>query len=243
MPNFQASLFDTLQGAISVTLNTECTVLTIVDTSNYDLSDESGHELANFDTYRQLEIKRPNGATFDYDAEGNLDGAWSAPTTANHTIVHTMVEDEADGVYEATLFVAPTYDDTATYTHTASSPKAVYFEGQLYRTIATTTANLPTDTNYWEEIEREDLSAKYRYVATFALTCRKLKQCYEKLVHEANCVIKDNLCDDEILCKNKPFLDAIKLRINLDGISFAAKNQQWEEVKSITNSANKICSC
>ena len=243
MPNFQASLYNTGNAAIDVSLDTECSVLTIVDNSNYATSDEEGHLLANFDTFRQLEIKRPNGVTFNYDAEGNLDGAWNAPSGGTTTVTHTMVDDETDGVYYVNLYVVPTYDNGATYTHTTASPKAVYYQGKLYRTITTTVGNLPTDTTYWEEIEREDLSAKYLYTAIFALTCRNLKRCYERLVHEANCVIKDDLCDDELLCRNKSFLDAAKLRINLDGIAFAAKNQQWEEVTSITNAANKICSC
>lgn len=243
MPNFQSSLFDTVTQNMSITLDQACEILTIVDKSNYALSDEGGHELADFNTFRQLEIEYPNGSTFDYDAEGNLDGAWNAPNGGGDTIAHTLPESAQDGVYNVTLMVVPDYDVAETYTHTAANPKAVYYLGKLYRTIATTTGDVPTNISFWEEIGREDLSSKYSTTQTFALTCRKLTQCYERLVHEANCVILDSMCDDDLLCKNKAFLDASKLRLLIDGISFAAKNRKWDEVESISNAANQICNC
>lgn len=244
MANFQATLFDAVADKMAITLDQECNVLTIIDKSDYLTATDSGHELMGyFDTFRQLEIKRPNGTSFNYDAEGNMDGQWDAPFNGTTTITHNMEEDSADGVYEVTLYVAPTYQAGSTYTHSTANPKSVYYLGQLYKTIATTTGNLPTDEDYWVECTREDLSSKYRTTETFALTCRKLTRCYERLVHEANCIIRDEHCDDDLLCTNKEFLGAMKLRLAIDGISYAAKNRKWNEVKSISNLANKICSC
>jgi len=243
MPNFQASLFDTVTDNMSITLDVECNILTMVDKSNYSLSDEDGSELADFNTYRQLQILHPSGLTYNYDAEGLLDGAWDAPNGGTDTLAHTLDESAQDGVYRVTLFVVPDYDVAVAYTHTAASPKAVYYLGKLYRTIASTTGDIPTNTSYWEEITREDLSSKYQTTQTFALTCRKLKQCYERLVHEANCVIRDSMCDDDLLCRNKDFLDAMKLRMNLDGITYAARANKWGEVETIANAANQICNC
>ena len=244
MPNFQASLFDTVTNNMAITLGTECDILTITDKSNYIASTENTHELVDFNEYRQLEIKHPNGTTYNYDAHDNLDGSWNAPNGGNHAIAHTLAEAAGDGVYNVTLFAAPTWKTGETYTHSNSSPECVYYLGKLYRSLASGASKEPdTETAYWEEITREDLSAKYRTTETFALTCRKLTRCYERLVHEANCVIVDDLCNDNMLCSNRKFLEATKLRMLIDGISYAAKNSDWKRVEIIANAANKICSC
>lgn len=243
MPNFQASLFDTVTEDISVSLNQDCTILTIVDKSNYSTSDEDGFELADFDTWRQLEITYPNGSTYDFDSTGTLSGAgvWDAPNGGTDTLAHTIPVANTDGVYCSTLFVVPDYDNAVAYTHTASNPKAVYYLDKLYRTIASSTGNLPTDTAYWEEITREDLSSKFKTKVYFALTCRSITACYETLVHEANCVIVDDLCDN--LCTNSKFLDATKVRMLLDGVSYAARNGEWERAQRLTDTAKTICNC
>jgi hypothetical protein len=243
MPNFQASLYDTVTQDISITLDQSCEILTIVDKSNYSASDEDGFELADFSTWRQLEITFPNGSTYDFDSTGTISGAgvWNAPNGGSDTINYSLVEANGDGVYCATLFVVPDYDNAVAYTHTASSPKAVYYLGKLYRTVASTTGNLPTDTAYWEEIQREDLSSKFKTTAKFALTCRSLTACYEGLVHEANCVIAEDLCND--LCTNDKLLDGVKVRMLLDGISYSARNSEWDRAQVLTDAAKSICNC
>ena len=255
MPVFQASLTDPSSGASAITIDADCGTVTVTDSSNYALSDESGYEQEDFTTFRQLVFTFPNGETYGFDAQGNLDSPWTPPwdgaalnpMTAALALPATAV----DGAYCVTLYVVPNYNNATDYTHTTASPSAVFYADAvtstelLYATIANppTAGILPTDTDYWEVIEKEDLSAKFKVTECFALTCRELFQCYEKLVHEANCVVTEDLCDDDELCKNKTFLAAMKLRMLLDGISYAAQENDWEAVQILTNAAKKTCSC
>lgn len=243
MSDFQASLFDTVTQDMSITLDQSCETLTIVDKSNYSTSTEDGHLLADFSTFRQLKIQSPSGTSFWYDAEGNLDGSWDAPNGGTDTIAHALQTTDDDGVYIVTLYVVPDYDNTVEYSYTNTNPKFVYYLNKLYRNKAITQGNLPTDTTYWEEVTVEDLSAKYYNTQTFALTCRNLFTCYEDLVHKANCIIVDDICNDNQLCSNKDFLEATKLRMLLDGIAYSANRSDWEGAIIKVNAAKKICNC
>ena len=247
--NFQASLINPVTGESGVVLNEDCTTITITDHSNYVLSDEDGFEQTDFTVFRQLIITYPNGDTYGFDAQGGLQSPWVVPNvTPAATAALTLPVEANDGAYCATLYTVPTYDNAVDYPHTSTSPTSVWYVdggvGNLYSTIADPpAATLPSDTDYWKIITIEDLSAKFKVTQCWALTCRELFQCYEKLVHEANCVITEDLCDDDGLCTNKTFLAAVKLRMLLDGISYAAQESDWEAVQVLTNAAKKICSC
>ena len=247
MSVFQASLYDTSTQKISVTLDTECSIVTIEDKSNYSASTEVGHILADHfgaQSYRKIILKSPNGTEYSWDGRSSLyndgDVVWSAPNSGQHTVTKTLTEDDGDGVFTATLISIPAFNDTVEYVYASGNEKHVFYLGKVYRNKQTVTGQI-TDTTKWEVVSDEDLSAKYKAEAKFTLTCRKLHKCYEELVHKANCVIVDDACNDNNLCENKDFLNATKLRLVLDGIAYASQASDFSKAEILTNAANKIC--
>ena len=245
MPNFQATLIDSSTNTIDVSIDTDCSILTFEDNSNYTTSDEDGHENADFADYRQLEISSPDGSTYDYDAQGNLDAAWDQGTSRNNTLNRTLASSDLDGVYVLTLFSVPTYKSSVSYTHTTASPKSVYYNNKIWQTIQTTpSSNTPeSGSEYWKEITRKDLSSKYKATATFSLTCRELNQCLERLTLEAGCTVSGDSCDDDLLCGNTSFLNQVKLKTLIDGIGYASDAGDFTEATNLVNAAKSICNC
>jgi hypothetical protein len=245
MPDFQASLLDGT-GAIDVSLDTECSILTMEDNSNYTTSDENGHLLADFSDYRQMIITSPDGTTYGFDARGNLDEAWSSGDSGSNSKTRTLAASDTDGTYVITLYTVPTWqDDIFVYQHTTSNPKAVFYQGKLYRTLQNVPGGTFPSSNptFWEEITNEDLSSKYCTTATFALTCRGLLGCLERLTKEAVCACEADMCDDDLLCNNSAFLDAVKLKTILDGIDYASSQSNYCEASNLVNLAKSICNC
>lgn len=247
MPDFQASLIDPATSAIDVSLDTECSILTIEDNSNYVASTEDGHLLANFTDYRQMIITSPDGTTYGYDALAGLDEVWTpaSPLLAN-VKTRNLAATDTDGVYEITLYTVPSWEDAAyTYIHTTANPKAVFYNGKLWRTLQSVPGgNIPaTGSLFWEEITNEDLSSKYCTKATFALTCRSLLSCLERLTKEAVCACEADMCDDDLLCNNHAFLSAVKLKTILDGVDYASSQSNYCEATNLINLAKSICNC
>ena len=247
MPDFQATLIDSGTSQIDVSLDTECGMLTVEDNSNYSLSDEDGHLLADFTDYRQLVIKSPDGTTYGYDVQGGLDEVWTSPSPLlQNTKTRTLSSTDDDGVYVITLYTVPTYDDPIfTYIHTVSNPKCVFYNGKLWRTTADTPAGNPpvSGSAFWEEIDREDLTSKYVATATFSLTCRNLNACLERLIVEAVCACQAEVCDDDLLCTNHAFLESLKLKTLLDGVGYASEQSDFCEAENLINAAKSICNC
>jgi hypothetical protein len=246
MPNFLATLNNPTTGSADVTLDTNCSIVTVVDHSDYAASTEAGHLLADFTVFRQMKFTFPDGGHVIFDAQA-LPATWDAPSpSGTPSIALTLPAEAQDGVYTVELSVVPTHTSAVQYSYTVSNPSMVWSptEGKLYKAIQVVPALVPiTDTSYWEEITIEDLSAKYQVSQNFSLVCRKLYQCYEKLVHEANCLVVDDECDDNLLCSNGTFLDAVKLRMLIDGIGYASAQAEWDKATVLTNSAKSICNC
>ena len=157
MSIFLASLYNTSTDSISVTLDTECSIVTIEDKSNYSSSTEDGHILIatpigdhfNTDSYRKIILKSPNGTDYSWDGRSSLyndgDVVWSTANSGNHTVTKTLTEEDGDGVFTATLISIPRYDDSVEYVYTSGNEKHVFYLGKVYRNKETVTGQI-TDT-------------------------------------------------------------------------------------------------
>ena len=227
--------------------DSDCNIVSVTDHSDYAASTEDGHLLANFTVFRQMKFTLPNGDTHLFDAQA-IPPTWDAPSpSGTMTVAFTLPAIADDGVYTIDFYVVPTHQTAGVqYGYTISNPSCVWSvaEGKLYKAIQVVPAGTAiTDTSYWVEIDIEDLTTKYHIRQKFALTCRSLYQCYEKLVHEANCIITTDECDDNLLCSNGTFLSAVKLRMLIDGIGYASAQNEFDKVTVLTNSAKSICNC
>lgn len=241
MPDFQVSITDS-NNDLSINIDNSCETLTVVDEGNYVLSDESGHLQADFTDFRQFTITNPAGQDYLFDAEGNGDETVSTASSGNHTINYSIRDGDKDGVYTIKICSIPTYNNAATYEATTDF---VWFNTKLYQSLTgANTGNQPdTSPINWLEVTIAAVSEKYCITEKVTLTCIELLDCYEQLVHDAACVIHEDFCNPDLLCKNKTLLNAVELRLLLDAMNFSSLNKQWDEAQRDANNAKRICNC
>lgn len=244
--NFKASLVDR-DGEISVDINGTCSAITIVDNSNYDLNISPGHLRANFTDYRVITINKPNGTWVMSSVPGasGVDQVIAAPSSGTDSFTYTLLDEDVDGIYEVVLCSYPTWTELAQY---ASAPlTVVYYNGVLYKCIATTAGDQPDiSPDYWEVYEpttEEMLLTRYCTIQRIVVLCINILKCYERLTHEAFCLMDSNFCNDDVLCKNKKFLAAVKMRVLLDAAEISVNKSAWNEVDRQINLMNQICGC
>lgn len=235
MATFAVSILDGTTYDVTISSG----VVTIVDHSNYDTSTESGHLQADFADYKKIYVTDPNGTEYVFSTLGDGDALIMAP--AFETLpISTLYTAGDDGVYTMYLEAVPTWNAEANYLST--SYHHVYYNGKLYQALqASTNKNPVTETTYWEEVDAEDLPAKYRLEYKFAKTC-SLIECLQRAMYLANCAIESLSCQDNLCC-NTDFVNAMKLDTILQNVETLAANSDWDRVTDSINRGNQICSC
>ena len=76
-----------------------------------------------------------------------------------------------------------------------------------------------------------------------AVVCLSLISCLERLTYNAFCEIDNDFCNDDILCQNKIFLNAVKLRVLFDALEISVDKSAWNEVEREFNLMKTICNC
>jgi len=184
-----------------------------------------------------------------FSSLGDGDDTVSSPDSGNNTIVYPFLETDTDGIYEIVICAYPTWDATVTY-DMSPSPEVVYnpTDGKLYKSLSgTNTGNQPdTSPLYWELYEptqEESLLTRYCASMKIAVVCLSLISCLERLTYNAFCEIDNDFCNDDILCQNKIFLNAVKLRVLFDALEISVNKSAWNEVEREFNLMKTICNC
>lgn len=240
---YQTTFDDPLNSNIpDVVVDSVCENIVSEDHSDYAGNGESGHALADFTDYRKVTITRPDASTYVFSSLGDGDELINAAQGGNNEFSYTFLTTDADGVWAVKLCSVPTYNAGATY---QKDDDIVYYSGIFYESLVdANTGNQPdTSPTKWGVILESALSDKYCVTYKIGVNCIALLKCYEDLNYEANCEIQTNFCDSEVLAKNKKFLDAMTLRLLLDGADFAVARSQFEEAENIYNLAKTICNC
>lgn len=247
--NYQTLLYDSTYDTYSVDVSDTCTTLTIEDNSLYANNNQPGHDITDFSDYRRIVITRPNGTQYIMSSISatDVDEIIAAPSSGNNTINYSFIDDtDEDGLYDIRICSFPTWRDTANYTLIAS-PVIVYHDGTLYQLKQTGTGQQPDlSPTYWEEYTLDssvEFTTNYCYIAKIAVLCFNMLKCYETLVHDAFCVMDTNFCNDDVLCKNKKFLNAMKMRVLLDAVQYSMSRRQWNEVEKQFNLMRQLCNC
>jgi hypothetical protein len=234
MSNFAVSILDGT--TIDIAVSSGLAVIT--DHSNY-VNTEAGHTQALFNAYKKITVLTPSGTEYLFSTLGDGDAILNTPSAETLPIATNYVTD-GDGVYTMYLEAVPTWNSGITY-NTSTSPY-VYYNTKLYKSILTgTNQNPATATTYWEEVDAEDLPAKYRLEQKFAVICG-LIICYQNKTYDAVCAINSMTCSTD-LCKCKDFMDAVKLLMFIDHIDVLVDNNEWTQAQNIINAGSAICSC
>lgn len=248
---FYTSFTDSTTGILGISVDDQCSSIQITDNSNYNNA-EVGHSRSDFSDYRFIRMTKPTGEFYYFSSvefdDITIDQVISPASSDNDDFFYILDNElDKDGVYKFEMCNYPTWDDEVTYE--TGELVVVFYEGELYRLLSESQGNLPNeaDSEFWELYELADPEDEYetRYCtcSRIAVLCLNTYKCYQELTRDAFCAIREDFCNDELLCKNKKFLDTIKLRILIDEVGYAVRRQAWTEVEDIFNLIYKICGC
>ena len=242
----------------SLELSCDCKKLTFKDTSNYVDSDMPGHLSTDF-TSRTITIMKGDGSTFQLitaDVRTNNPSVYPMATqgiayniipshlASNNTFTYTLTEADVDGIYSVELCTYPNWRADVFY-QTYLKP-IVLRDGKLYQAVASSTNADPADpTNsaYWTlYLNTGDCdSTRYCNKQRIVILCISIEDCYREAVANAFCGIQKNPCKD--MCDNKDFMKAMKMRVVMDGLEFAACGFDWINAQSHIDILKSLCCC
>lgn len=242
----------------SLELSCDCKKLTFKDTSNYVDSDMPGHLSTDF-TSRTITITKGDGSTFQLitaDVRTNNPSAYPMATqgiayniipshlASNNTFTYTLTEADVDGIYSVELCTYPNWRADVFY-QTFLKP-IVLRNGKLYQAVASSTNADPADpTNsaYWTlYLNTGDCdSTRYCNKQRIVILCISIEDCYREAVANAFCGIQKNPCKD--MCDNKDFMKAMKMRVVMDGLEFAACGFDWINAQNHIDILKSLCCC
>jgi len=248
MANFLASLIDASTGISTLVVNDECSQLAFSDESNYDDgAPQTGHARSYFDDYRKIVITTGSGNvwTMGTSAIAVKDQTIAPADPAGFdSFTYNFQTTDEDGIFTVVLTTYPTWD---TSVNTYAIGDIVYYSGSLYKALTASTASQPdTNPSDWEvysPTDEEALLTPYVTEAKVVVLCISILKCYADLIHTAFCLISTDFCNDDVLCKNKKFLTAIKLFVLLQAIPSSVNNQAWNEVEEQVRLMKTICNC
>jgi hypothetical protein len=174
----------------------------------------------------------------------DVDEVIATASTSNDTINYAFQDDEVDNILEVRICNYPTWNVGVVY----EVDDVTYYNGVLYQALGTTTEGQTPDVTplewvVYEPLPEEELLTKYCTVQKIVVLCINLLKCQETLTHEAFCLISSDFCNDDVLCKNKTFLNAMKMNVLLKNIEYQVNRQAWNEVDDSLNLMKTICNC
>ena len=248
---FIPSLIDPATSKPDLLLSTDCSSINVTDHSNYTTSTENGFDAINvYLHYRKIIITHQSGAIFTMSSLPG--GDQLIPTASTGTQVVTYTIGFGDGVYSFQMMNIPTWVTGIQYANTnynTLGSEIVYnpTDGLLYENIDTTGTNASHQPDlsptWWRVISEADaLNSRFSTTEKISVYC-DANSCYMNNVVAANCGITSSGCNDDLLCKNKNFMNAMKLSCLIDGIIWASEKGDFDLAETYFNSIAIICNC
>lgn len=214
-------------------------------TTIYENIQEGGHDAADFTKYIKITITDQNDSSYIFtsypDPTTGLYGDMEIDppsVTANISVTYSL--SSGDGVYFISLCVVPTWNALDTY---QKNDDYVIYGTKFYKCIQTGLGNVPdTATAYWTEVAETDLSNKYCTSGNAVVICN-LNKCIEDSTLDAFCTAREYLCDDDLLCKNKRFLKAMKLYVLREAITVSNARGAYRDIKEAIRLTKSLCKC
>lgn len=242
----------------SLELSCDCKKITFKDTSNYVDSDMPGHLSTDF-TSRTITITRGDGSIFQLitaDVRTNNPTAYPVAQqgisyniipshlASNNTFTYNLTSSDVDGIYSVELCTYPNWRSDVYY-ETYLKP-IVLRDGKLYQAVTSST-NLdpadPANSAYWTPylITGDCDSTRYCNKQRIVVLCISIEDCYRQAVANAFCGMQKNPCKD--MCDNKDFMKAMKMRVVMDGLEFAACGFDWDNAQDHIDILKSLCCC
>lgn len=256
MSNFKTSLL--VDGCSSLQLSCDCKKITFKDTSNYVDSDMPGHLSSDF-TSRVITITRGDGSIFqlitadirtnnptDYPLaqQGISYNIIPSHLASNNTFTYNFTDSDVDGIYSVELCTYPNWRSDVYYE--AYLKPIVLRNGKYYKATVSSTNLDPADplnASYWTLYTDADTCNSTRYCASerVVVLCISIEDCYRQAVADAFCGIQKNPCKN--MCDNASFMKAMKMRVVMDGLEFAACGFDWVNAQDHMDVLKSLCCC
>lgn len=234
MPDFAASLISA--GSVTIAVDSDCTTITVTDSSNYAASDESGHLQAAFATWRKIIILQPDQTDYTFSSLGDGDASTGTGDT-NPTTAYTI--SDGDGIYKVTLRTLPDYGGGFTY----EIGDCVYnaTDELLYISLVNANSgNAPElSASDWETIEEDSLPAKYNVVNGISISCA-LNTCIEDAVLSAYCSRNDRCPDAELSTSE---VKAIQIIIAGEVLDNYVNTSDFDNASLVSDYIKSRCNC
>jgi len=245
--NFRASIED-ITGENTIEVLSGCLGLSVTDMSNYANNNNSGHVLSDFSEYIRISVTRPDNSAYILSSvpATDVDESIGVPSTSNGTYNFLFQDDiDQDGIYTVRMCVYPTWNVAASYT--TGVLNVVSYNDVLYKAILPSTGSqpdlVPTDWEVYAPTLDEEILTRYCMEHKVVVLCLDINECNEQLVHKAFCEINNDFCNDDMLCKNRDFLNATKLLMLKNAMVYSINRSAWNEVEQQMNKMRIICNC
>lgn len=222
-----------LVDGLSFTQNTDIETGVVTDTSDYGVGGNPARSAtANYLLWSKTD--QNSNRTFLYPSQGNV------LSTLTYTVSTTL-----DGYFEGILMRITPYDNGENYVEQQQSGSVitqyasiVAYNSLVYKCIAPSTGNLPTDTNFWEEVTLQELYTLldntniHVFIEDFYIKVRSSACANEKF--KANCGCG---CNDD-LNKIRP---ALNIRYKIISADSAFANGNPEQMDKIIRDVEATC--
>ena len=232
----------------TLSIDSDCSLIEITDTVDYDSSTELGHLYSDYKDYKVLTITRWDGTTYVYSSLGDGDEIISAPFVDNSPTTYNFLDSDEDGVWSVEICSYPTWRDDVEYSNNPSSEIVVYYDGNLYlkSSIDTSYIGVTPDSNsamwiLYTPTEEEKSISRYCNQEKIVFLCRNIIKCYENKVHSVFCMLDESGCNNDVLCEDEVFLSAFKIRLLLDSIEISTDGLMYDDVVKDINLIKKLC--
>lgn len=254
---YSTSITDSL-GVNTIEVLDGCLGLSVTDASNYAQNTSPCHTLSNFTDYIKIEITRPDNSVYVLSSitAVDVDESIAAPYFSNGVYNYAFQDDiDQDGIYTVRMCNYPTWYQPPLKglgcNYISSILTVVYWNGVLYKCIkdvpsGPTPSSPDLDPTSWEVYEPtmdEELLTRYCKEAKAVVLCLDINECNESLIHKAFCEINNDFCNDDMLCKNRDFLQATKMLMLKNAMVYSINRSDWSEVEQQMNLMRIICNC
>lgn len=240
---FEATFLDST-GATDISIDTDCDLVTFGDNSNYNTTDENGHDESCFTDYIKIIISKPDGTDYVLGSLTGDDVAIGVPSLGSHSYGWDMDDSDNDGLYNMKIVTFPTWKTDIYYnSFTASQPVIVYYDGLLWKALVANLNSIPAEgSTDWELYEGTGEGTRYCFQSKTVITCRTIDPCY---VSAVDAYVNKRLCGNcpNDLCSNPCLLKMVDLNAIKDAIAINTCRKNWSMVEDLINLGLSTCSC
>ena len=241
MASFQASLIGA-GNIVSITTNSDCSLLTITDSSNYGTNTSPSSALANFSNFIKITTTYlPNNSVYTMQSTPIVTptlNLFNIAPPSNGNPVYPLPITPLDGAYMVVLQTVPTYDNSQVAYVVGVSQVYNPTDGLIYTCLQQGAGHRPDlSPTYW--VVATVIGMNYTDIQTICLDCSLLLAIPIKI----SAALCGGAFDCENPCANDDFMDALKLIMIRYSVWIQTLQGKASQTNLEFNYSNSIINC